>query len=318
MAAVTLGDADLGNRLHELSASLTDLVGDPSNGVFKSEALVGLDSILSLLANDPIFAAFVDPLTVARGELSAATLPADIQTAVTDLGAALNNFAAATDALSRGNFDIYLSPSSQAAQPLVPKDFSITVQNVGTETTTYDLAVSGLPADVTSQLSDSFVTLDPGQFTNVTLTLTQTTDTELLAFDFSVDVSIDGTSPAVTKSAVGSLRSRNDFVSVTGVTLDRPFASPGDPVGIRAQLLNAVNRQQDAEVTYSVLDSNNTPVLTLLTPVPVTLNVQTSLADVNLGTLDTSGFELGQYTIQVTVTDTSGNALPARPPRPRC
>jgi hypothetical protein len=117
------------------------------------------------------------------------------------------------------------------------------------------LPLSGLPAEVTSQLSDTQVTLNRDEFFDVTLTLTQTTADELLAFDFSVDVSIDGVAPAITKSAIGSLRTRNEIVSVTSVIVDQPFVDPGEQANVSARILNAVNRQRDVSASFIVKNS---------------------------------------------------------------
>ena len=119
VAASGLGNAALANRLDDLSIALTSLVQDPTSVVFKSQALASLDSILSLLAADPVLSVFVADLTAAKDALAAATTPAAIQAAVTGLGGALDDFGAAATALTAGNFEIALLPNSQVAQPQV-------------------------------------------------------------------------------------------------------------------------------------------------------------------------------------------------------
>jgi len=309
VAAGDLGYPQLSARLDDLSIALIHLAQDPASVVFKSQSLASLESVLSLLAVDPVLAGFAPPLAAARDGLAAASDPSTIQAAITDLGQALDDFAAVTQALTCGNVQVLLTPNSQAAQVQSPRNFTLTLHNVGTETTTYDLTVAGLPADVAGQLSETSVTLARDEFAEVLLTLTQTTDTELRAFDFRVDVSLAGTTPSIVKSASGSLRTRNAFISVTGVELTPPFGDPGTPVSVTAQLLNAVNRQQDALVAYTVFDAGGTPVFTS-GAVPVTLTVQTSLATVALPPLDTTGFALGAYTLEVSVTDAQQVPLP--------
>ena len=63
-------------------------------------------------------------------------------------------------------------------------------------------------------------------------------------------------------------------------------------------------------MTYRVTDPAGTEVFVLPAPVPATLSVQTSLVSIDLGSLDTSGFALGQYSIDVTVTDLGGVPIP--------
>ena len=241
--------------------------------------------------------------------MAASTASADILAAINSLGDALENFATVTQALSAGNFTVTLTPNTQAAQPQTPQTFDVQLHNIGAATTTYDLSVSGLPADVTSQLGQTSVTLAPDGFADVTLTLTQTTSTELEAFDFTVDVAIDGVTPAIVKSATGSLTTRNEFISVTQVSLTPPFADPGTPIDVSAQLLNAVNEQRDVLVSYVVTAPGGNQVFAS-TPMPLTLTVQNSLATVDLGSFATTGFALGQYEVHVSVTDTNNVALP--------
>jgi uncharacterized membrane protein len=308
-AADQLGNADLADRLNDVSIALTNLVQEPTNPVFKSQSLASVDSVTGLMAVDPLLAGFVAPLAAARDQLAAATTGPQIAAAVNNLGNALDDFATTVTTLAASNFEIFLTPNSQAAVPLVPREFGVVVQNIGTESSTYNVAVSGLPAGITAQFSAPSATLAPGAFANLTLTLTQTTTNELLAFDFSVDVSIAGATPAIVKSAVGTLETRNEFVSVVSVDADLPFVDPGESVDISARVLNAVNRVQQARARYEVRNPAGSVVFTSA-PVDVTLGVVTSLATIDLGSFDTTGRPLGQYTIHVALTDLAGNPIP--------
>lgn len=308
-AAASLGDVDLSRRLGDLSVALTNLAQDVNNPVYKGQALASLDSITSQMAADKILVNFVTPLTTARSQLAAATTGVQITAAINQLGATLDDFAKIVTALGRGNFELFMVANSQLAQPLVPRDFVIQVHNIGTDTTTYNLAVSGLPAGVTATFSQPSTTLARGASANVTLTLTQTTTDELLAFNFSVDVSIAGVTPKVTKSVVGSLETRDEFVSIVGVSATPPFANPGQSVSISARVLNAVNRAQSAQTFFEIRNAANAVVFTS-SPVNVTLGVVTSLATVQLGQFNTTGLPLGNYTIRVVLNDLAGKLIP--------
>jgi hypothetical protein len=102
---------------------------------------------------------------------------------------------------------------------------------------------------------------------------------------------------------------RTEIVSVVDVTADPPFADPGTAVDVSARLLNAVNQEQPALVSYLVKDPNGQTVFTSQ-PVQTTLTVQTSLTTVDLDTLDTTGFALGGYAIVVSVTTLNGDPIP--------
>lgn len=308
-AAGQIGLPELAGRLNDLSIALTDLFQQPDNPVFRDQALNNLDSIITQMTINPDLADFVGPMTAARTQLEAATTPTEIRDAIESLGTALNDFAMVITAIGRHDVTVQLNPTSRVAVPLTPQTFDVVLHNVGSQTTTYNLSVAGLPLDVDSQFSQSTVTLASNEFRTITVTLTQASATNLAAFGFTIDVSFtDGVT--ISRSAYGSVSPRNEHVSIVDVTVNPPFGDPGDSVAITTRLLNSVNQEQEALVTYRVLDSNGVEVVPFSVPKPVTLTVVSSLAHVDLDTLDTTGLALGQYTIEVTVTDTLGNPIP--------
>lgn len=303
------GNIDLSSRLDDLGIALTNLVQDPDNPVFRDQALNNLDSIITQMTINPDLDDFVGPLNAARGDLEAAGTPAEIQNAIESIGMALDDFATIIAAIARHDVTVQLSPTSRVAVPSTPQTFDVVLHNVGSQTTTYNLSVGGLPLDVDSQFDQSTVTLAPNEFRTLTVTLTQTSATNLAAFGFTVNAAFtEGVT--ITRSAHGSLTPRNEVVSVVDVAVNPPFGDPGELVSISTRLLNSVNQEQEAFVTYRVLDSNGVEVVPPSMPQPVTFTVVSSLAFVDLDTLDTTGLALGQYTIEVTVTDTVGMPIP--------
>src|SRR5262249_4302786 len=87
------------------------------------------------------------------------------------------------------------------------------------------------------------------------------------------------------------------------------ITTPGTPVDVTAHLLNSVNQQQPALASYTVRNAGGQAVFTS-TPMPLTLSVQSILATVDLGSFPTTGLAQGNYTINVTLTDPSGNPIP--------
>src|SRR5262249_44525877 len=51
-AAIQLGNSALASRLSDLSRALTNLVQDPTNAIYQSQALANLDSVITLLSAD--------------------------------------------------------------------------------------------------------------------------------------------------------------------------------------------------------------------------------------------------------------------------
>jgi hypothetical protein len=171
------------------------------------------------------------------------------------LGGVLDDFAATVDALRHHAVEVSLTPNSLVAQPGVPQQFGVLLRNVGDQTTTYDLTLLGLPAGVTGSFSQPSVTLAPGQFSSgLTATLTQTSGGELQAFEFRVNATASGF-PLVATTAVGTLQSRTEVVSVVSVGLSPPFTNAGGQVAVSARVLNAVNRQREAQAYFEVRDS---------------------------------------------------------------
>lgn len=311
--ADTLGHTDLANRLNDLSTALTNLVQSPTSDVARSQSLAALDAVIGLVGADAYLAPLVASLTNDRATLETATTPSAVQAAVSGLGATLENVGDTLAAAVAHRFTIAFANNTGTAQPLVPSEFTILLRNTGTETTTYDLTAVGIPAGVAAAFSQTFVTLAPGQSTfsagvpPLTVTLTPGGG-ELSPFAFDVRA-VARPAPAIAQSVSGSLSVRAEVVTVVSVSPTPAFADPGVPVAVSARLLNAVNREQVARVQYTVRNAGGTAVFTSA-PVNANLTVLASLTAVALGTLNTTGFALGNYTIDVTVSDDTGVPIP--------
>jgi len=304
------GNADLADQFDDLSVALTNLAQQPSSEVFHSQAVASLDSVLTLLAVDPIFTNFGDRFQAPRDALAAAGTPAEVLAALNELGAALDGFGDAVFFANEFNFELFLNPNSQVAQPEVPIQYELRIHHIGgVSAGTYNIGLSGLPPTVVADLSDTQVTLNRDEFASVFVTLTQDSAEELLAFSFSVDVSVEGF-PEIAKSVVGSLAARDEIVSIVSVEATPPFADAGGVVEVSARVLNAVNRQQSAKASFVVKDGSGVEVRPPSAPVDVALTVQASLVDVELGSVDTTGLADGYYSIEVTLTDATDQPIP--------
>ena len=143
---------------------------------------------------------------------------------------------------------------------------------------------------------------------DITVTITSTSTTALSPFNFTITATAENATE-INQTITGSFEVRQALVQVTSVTTStRRLPSRGN-CRRAAQILNAVNTQQQAKVFFTVTDPANT-VLFTSRPVSTMLNVLTTLSTVDLGNLVTTGFALGQDTITVTVTDSSGNPIP--------
>jgi uncharacterized membrane protein len=307
-AAGQLGDTDLANRLNDLSIAITNLVQTPDNAVYRSQTIFGIDAVVNQIAGDPVLSAAVGPISAARDTLAGAATPTDLLAALNTLAEAVQTLDNLVSDEAAHQFTLSLSPTSAVALPLSPTSFALLLQNNGTQATTYDLTASGLPNGVTGTFNEASVTLQPGAIdTSAILTITPPAN-NVLPFGFSVTATAEGASE-ITQTEQGLFTARAQIVQVVQVSPAPAFGNPGTQIDVTTRLLNAVNQQEQALVSYTVTDSTGATVFTSI-PVSTQLSVVTSLTTVDLGNLDTTGFALGSYTIHVSVADASGQPIP--------
>jgi uncharacterized membrane protein len=170
---------------------------------------------------------------------------------------------------------------------------TLTLQNVGNESENEAVLVTSTPGLTVTGLS-SPVSLGIGASATQTLTLTPDANTPLNSI-LQATVEIG---PAATKNTV----------AVVNVNPSTSFVQAGQPVSISADVLNGVTQTKQAQAFFTVTNSAGKVVFTSK-PASLTLSVLTNVASVNLGSLDTSGLASGQYTIQVSIADSSGKPI---------
>ena len=313
-AAAKLGDSNLAARLGDLSTALTALVLNPADPVAKGQTLASIDAVTGLLGADPFLATALPGFASARAAITTAGTPTELIAAANTLGNALGSLDTILTDEPAHNFTLSLVNNSLVAQPLSPATFQLVLQNTGSQTTTYDLGISGLPSGVTAAFSQPSITLTPGQVTpgmigvpQVIVTLNNSSTTDLSPFSFQVTATAEE-APEINRSTTGSLTTRRTLVQVVSVTTNPTFTQPGGKVDVSARILNAVNKEQEARIGYTVSDPTGTVIFTSQ-PVLTTLHVLTTLSTVDLGNLDTTGFAVGDDTINVTVTDATGTPI---------
>ncbi len=313
VAARQLGNADLADRLDTLSASLTNLVAAPTDPVANGQAVAALDAVIRFVNSDPALASnFASSLTFARNQLASATTTEQVQSALSFLASMLETLSQTLAEKVLHGFTFALASNVVTALPGAPARFPILLENTGTEPTTFELSVGGfLPFGTTATFTESTVTLQPGERLDggpngVTLSL------DLPAGDIFptgfVVIAMPQEAPSLTQQVSASIAVRAEFVQVATVTPSPAFIQPGGAVSVAARILNVVNREQAANVSYRVTDSGGATVFTSA-ETPITLDVQASLMDVSLPPIDTTGLAQGDYTIIVFVTDAAGDPI---------
>ena len=317
VAAAAVGKTDLANRLADLATAETNLFQNPTNATYRSQALADLDAVILLLGTDTYTAGFVPAVQTERTALAQAATGAALQPALTNLGSTLASVAGVLADEANHGFTLSLNNTTAIAQPGVPTDFGLAIQNTGAEATTFDLSVAGLPEGVTGVFMQNghtvtSVVVEPGQTlsggtSGVALEIGESGGT-LVATGFSVTATPEGAAE-LAQTVGGTLSLRSTFVAVVEVDPSAPFVAPGTSVNVTAKILNVVNAPEQLLATLTVVDSSNHVVYTSPQPIPVSLGVQTSFEVVDLGSVSTSGLS-GDYTLEVSLTDLSSNPVP--------
>lgn len=311
VAARQIGNTNLANQLNNLSVALTNLAQNPNSAVYLSQSQAALTSIISQVSTDVFLSPFAAGLGAASTELANAATPAEVDTAIENLGTALDSLSQAITDEAAHRFTLSLANQYGIIVPGVPTVFNILIQNTGSATTTYDFSVSGLPAGVTATFNHPSITLAPGQTVNsnnsIMLSLSEPGLTTLVPADFTVMASAEG-ALEITQGTVGHLTLRNETLQVAAVTAKLPFTLPGGQIDVIAQIESIVNEPRQLTVSYTVTDAVGN-VLFTSSPVMTTANVTPVLTTLDLGAFDTTGFSDGVDTITVTVADQSSRPL---------
>ena len=308
-----IGNTNLEIQLQDLATALTNLVQTPTSAVYQSQAVAALSSLISQVANDTFLVPFEGSLSAASTAIANATTAAGVQTAVVNLGTALDSLAQTLSDEAAYGFTLTLTNQDAFIQPGAPTLYPIVMQNTGSATATYDFSVSGLPAGVTATLSQSSITLAPGASIPtgtafVTLSLSES-GTTLIPATFTI-TAIAEQAPEITLTTPGQLDLRPEALLVGAVVTNPPFTNPGGQVDVTAQIESTVNGPRQVSVSYTVTDVNGNVLFTDTAPVTVPLSITSGLTTVDLGTFDTTSFSDGSDTITVTAIDQSSQPLP--------
>ena len=252
-------------------------------------------------------------LGAASTAIANATTAAEVQTAVANLGLALDSLAQAISDEAAYGFTLTLTNQNAFIQPGAATFYPIVLQNTGSATATYDFSVSGLPAGVTAAFSQPSITLAPGASiptgtASVTLSLSESGAT-LIPAAFTITATAEQ-APEITRTTPGELDLRPEALLVGAVVANPPFTNPGGQVDVTAKIESTVNEPRQVSVSYTVTDVNGNVLFTDAAPVAVPLSVTSGLTTVDLGTFDTTNFSDGSDTITVTATDPSSQPLP--------
>jgi uncharacterized membrane protein len=190
------------------------------------------------------------------------------------------------------------NPPSLNTTPGAPVSTTLTLTNVGNVQENVTLAATASTGLTVSSLNP--VSLAVGQSITETVTLTPDASTPLNSTLAATVTATFGPSTApVTQTVQIPVQ-----VVVPGVQAIANASVAAVQLG-NTDLANRLN-----DLSTALTNLVQTPASAVFKAQSLALGLQTALATVNLGTLDTTGFAKGSYTITVTVADMSGNPLP--------
>jgi len=313
--SLTGADRTLASALAAFGRALSELANDPATAALQSHAIAtGNEVLRRLIAAD--LRASSEALSAALAEIAsgdAARAATAAGSLCTTLAALPGEMEAAADAFAYG-FTLGLAPASAVVAPGDPAVYRLRIASTGSQTTPVDLSL-GLPAGVTGALSRTSVTLAPGETIDeksaspVTLTLSAPAPVAGAAFDVG---GVVATRPAVTAGTTGLFSAAEAAIDVAAVTAN-PSAvdDAGDPIAVRVELVNRANQARDVLVAWRVEDPAGG---VLLTGAPVAARVGTGggTTSVSLGTVDSTGFPIGNHEIVAQVTTPAGDPIQGR------
>ncbi|HLF26956.1 MAG TPA: PKD domain-containing protein [Anaerolineae bacterium] len=195
-----------------------------------------------------------------------------------------------------------VQPGAQVTLPSLPVTYTIDLAARGNTVTTYDLSVTGLPADMPYALRNTQYSLSPGQSASASLVITPTA---LGVYPFTVTVTAlplpaggaGGGSLVRIERPLG-LRAVDAFARITEVRADPAFVETGSSsTELSVHIANVANWRMTGQVETDVLAPDGASVFSGTTPITLSLIDANNTFD--LGTLNTTGFVTGVYTVNV-------------------
>ncbi|MDY7075403.1 MAG: hypothetical protein SXV54_00630, partial [Chloroflexota bacterium] len=291
-AAALLDNTSLGQALENLAFQLERWEQDPENTVLRDRTVAALEDViarlqstypladtgaLESLAASPTIAGFCAPLAVLADQLTT---------------------------IAHHDVALSLQPGFDATLVDHPITYTLTLENRGTLTTTYDLSIDA-PDVLRFTFHVSRTTLSPGQQFTTPVVLTPTV---LGYHTIAADVEAVE-AEMIHAEATAGLNAVDRFIQVVAVHADPDFVEIGpNPVDLYAHVANVAGVYQYAQAEVSVLSPEGVAVFT--NTVPVTLIPSVDVQGLSLGTIPISNTQYltpGVYTITLDITDQSGS-----------
>lgn len=291
-ASTELSDPLLVALLEQLGADVNTFAQDLTDLDQRDAVVATLADLNAVLPNLPVR----ESLLSVEVNLVVHVDSADFATDLNDLCTALDTLSDQIIAADNHSAAVAWTPPIGAILLGDSTTYTLSVTNQGALSTTYDMTVT-LPTGVTN----FSVTLDPDETHSVAYPLTPAgSGYNLLE---AVAVATDAAPVLVQSSATAGLNVVDQFVQVTAVAATPSFVETGTStttLSLTAHNIAGVPLDSSADVTIT---APNTSVIATLN-VPLTVKTG-GTQSYDLGTVDTSAWVQGVYTISATLEDST-------------
>jgi uncharacterized membrane protein/uncharacterized protein YegL len=241
----------------------------------------------------------IELLELAADQLSGTNNSSQIEAILLDMGTAVSTMEAELCAILSHRPAISLTPWLRAALPEQTAVYDLSLTNQGGVTTTYAVTVT-LPQDVLAFEQ----TLLPGEIVTTAVPVSSNQLGLYTIEALATVLELDEEMPPVTAVAEASLNVVDRFVQVVDVAADPAFVETGvSTTTLRAEIANVAGLHQ--EVTADVAIQAPSGAAQWSDSLPLTI-LSGSPRLYQLGSVATSGWSQGIYTVTLSLSDDSG------------
>lgn len=310
LAANGVARTAMAGSLFRLAGDMDALRAAPADVVARTAVLVELDYLTVVQMNpagdQAYLAGAAAALTTLRATLATAAI-ADVPATLSAIDAALCGLRGTLAGASQGSFALRLFPATAYNIPSQPTNVAINVSNTQGVPRVFDIAVTGVPANVTATLTTTVVTVPANYQTNgccgsPPLSVTfASTDGEARAFEYTVTATPHD-QPSAGRDTTGQLALRPDLMRVVTVTPVPLYGPAGTPIAVAVRGMNSLNADRTVFAAWTARDRNG---IVRAGGNTTTINVASGdgLFDLPPFTINTTGFVDGPYAIDVTIND---------------
>ncbi|MFO7536907.1 MAG: transglutaminase domain-containing protein, partial [Chloroflexota bacterium] len=238
-------------------------------------------------------------------DMATATEAAELLAGTAAIGEAIVTLQVELEAVAQHNLQAWLTPGLVAIldDGSAPAEYTLRLTNHGRLETTAVMTLTA-PTNASSAWTNMTAILQPGELLTIPISISSTVrGLESLQVDITA-----AESSLISRQVRASLNVVDAFVRVTQVIAEPAFVETGtSSTDLSVEIANVANVYRPAVAHTSILTPDGSLIWSEATPVEVRTGAPRLHA---LGTVDTSGWAAGIYTVTVELVDGDGNFIP--------